>query len=201
MPTLAGSTYASSMFYSGALFGTAFLAGVDNLESWRAAAFISTLAYPLGIHMGYQYGERRRNEPGRIYLAQALANQGVFTGAITPFMLHSWNTDADARDVAQLAAVTGIAGGIGGHLLGDRMFPEQHIARRRRHGRIHSRIPRPSFKRRTGPAHEDGRPFPLLRLVARRQHRGNRRRIETLPKRRDTRERSFYISGGSSLEH
>jgi hypothetical protein len=198
---LAGTTYASNTMYASALVGTGFLLGLDEPDSWRIAAFSGALAYPVGLGLGYRYGERHRAEPGRVYLAQAMANQGLFTGALVPLSIAT-NDDmeeSDVRNLFRVAAITSVAGGVGGHILGDRLFGDRPVSGGLGLGVTTlanlgllsgfelAMITKPSS------------PNSLFALLLAGNTLGTLAGLKVLPERRDTRERSIYIGSGTSL--
>lgn len=196
---VAGTNYVSSNLYFTSLLGLGFLGGSDE-NSWRLASFVSAAAYPVGIGVGYKYGQRLRDNPGRIYLCQALANQGAFTGALLPpTLISSDDMEAsDARNLVRLSVLTSIGGEIGGHILGNRLFQGEHIP-----GGVGLGV---STLANLGLATSvefvldgDTDPRGVMGVLLVGNTLGTVAGLKFLPERRDTRERSLYISGGTSL--
>lgn len=196
---LAGAWYGSSRIYLGAIFGTALLADVDRENSWRAASFVGAAAYPVGLHLGYLYGERRRTEPGRVYLAQSMASQGMFTGTLAPLVLLPWGSDGNARDALRVAGTTGIVGGIGGHVVGDRLFAGRPVAGGTGDGVSTLANLGLLSGLELALLLEPGDERAVAALLLAGNGAGAAAGLAILPDQRDTRERAYYVSGGASL--
>ncbi len=198
---LAGTSYASNTLYASALVGTGFLLGFDEPDAWRIAAFSGALAYPAGLGLGYHYGDRHRAEPGRVYLAQSMANQGMFTGALVPLALAPSDgmDKSDVRNLFRTAAIASVAGGVGGHLLGDRLFGDRPVS-----GGLGLGVTTLAnlgllsgfeLVMLTKPSS----PTSFFGLLLAGNTAGTLAGLKLLPERRDTRERSIYIGSGTSL--
>jgi len=198
---LASSVYASNTLYASTLFGTVFLLDPNDKDSWRAAAFAGALAYPVGLELGYRYGERHRDEPGRIHLAQTLANQGLFTGAMLPLAVAaSRKMDPDqVKNLSRAAALTSMAGGIGGHMLGDRLFPERPVPGGLGMGVTTlanlGLLTSSSLAATARPSS----PSSVFALLLAGNTAGTLAGLKILPERRDTRERALVVALGTSL--
>lgn len=198
---LAGTGYVSGTLYATTLLGTGALLGADEINSWRIAAFAGAAAYPVGLNLGYKYGERNRENPGRVYLAQSLAGQGLFTGAMTSLTLIPWESvDEDqAMNLVRVSALTTVAGGVGGHILGDRLFRDKPVP-----GGLGLGVSTlANMGLLTGfqlaAIMEPSSPNALFGTLLAGNTVGTLAGLHLLPSRRDTRERSVYISSGSVL--
>lgn len=115
---LDGAVYGATSAYWGSLATIFALGGFDSEQTWRTASFVGLAAYPVGVHLGYAYGQRQLSDPGRIGLASSLAWQGAFTGAMLPIALADWDDGAEWSPIYRSSAAGFVGGGLLGHAMG-----------------------------------------------------------------------------------
>lgn len=124
---LEGATYGATSAYLGSLATVFALGGFDHEESWRAASLVGLVAYPIGVHWGYAYGQGHLADPGRVGLTSSLAWQGAFTGALIPIAIADWKPDAAWSPTFQGSAVGFVGGGALGHVLGSVLHTNEPV--------------------------------------------------------------------------
>lgn len=199
---LAGTNYLSSNFYYSTLLALPFLTEFEQEESWRTATFASAVAYPVGLHLGYKYGERHRDDPGRVYLAQSLANQGAFAGALLlPTLLADHDMgEENARSLLKLSTIGCIGGEVGGHALGERLFRGEPVPGGLGLGvSTLANLSLASSVELILDPDGDANMHVFFGSLLAGNTIGTAIALKTLPQRRDTRERSIYISAGTAL--
>lgn len=197
-----GANYLSTNMYLTTLFALPFLIEPDKEETWRTATFLAAAAYPIGIQLGYNYGEKRRSNPGRVQLSQSLANQGAFTGAlILPTLIADHDMGEDnARNMMRLSALGCVGGEVGGHVLGERLFPGERIPEGLGLGvSTLANLGLATSVELVLETDIDDNPRTFLGILLAGNTIGAVAGLKLLPARRDTRERALYISGGTAL--
>ncbi len=126
---LNGTVYLSSEFYFDALYGTMALGGFTP-GSFQASSFVALAAYPVGLHLGYLFGGKYIDNPGRVSFVSSLSSQGMVVGGVLPICLADWGnkSESGAKTTFTISALGMIGGGIGGHFLAQNLMGGQHIA-------------------------------------------------------------------------
>lgn len=199
---LAASNYVSTDLWLTTLLALPFLTKPDGSDAWRLSTFAAAAAYPVGLHAGYLYGEKRRNDPGRVYLAQSLAAQGALTGALVlPALLADDDMgENNARTMLRYGALAAVGGEVGGHVLAENLFAGETVPGGL--GLGVSTLANLGLATALGVVMDDDMDgdfhltlgAPLVGNTI-----GTIAALKLLPGRRDTRERSLYIGAGTSL--
>jgi hypothetical protein len=144
--TVPGSYFGHMAFSNGKEFGDAQFNGIHDysvsmlvgaygasyallgpdLASFKAAAVATAIGYPFAVGLGYDYGTRYDDNPGRISLRSNLAFVGGATGVLTDMLFA--DEQQSAESATRILAIMATAGYFGGHFLADAWNPGGHVA-------------------------------------------------------------------------